>query len=76
MKQFKRIAGLLVLIATLAAFAHYVNTHPEMWWQLQDTNPWLLVRLFFLYALTIVVLVFVYDTTRLAIVKWRIEISK
>jgi uncharacterized membrane protein YbhN (UPF0104 family) len=63
MKQFKRIAGILVLVGTLAVFANYLHGHPELWWQLQNLKPSLLVLLFFLYACTIGVLVLVYDTT-------------
>lgn len=68
----RKIAAIIVLPVTVAAFVFYFQNNPEVQRQLQDTSTYLLVSLFGLYLLTIVALAFVtYSTLRLCKIRAR-----
>lgn len=48
-KKLKIVLGVLILVATFAAFGRYVATHPELVQKLGDTNPLLIIVLTALY---------------------------
>jgi len=49
-RHLKTILGFVILIATLAVFAHYLQGHPEIIRQLKSTEPRLLAVLLVAYA--------------------------
>lgn len=50
-KHLKSILGLVVVVATIAAFIWYISNHPELIDQLKDVKPWTLAALLLLYAI-------------------------
>jgi uncharacterized membrane protein YbhN (UPF0104 family) len=56
-KKLKLALGFVILAATIAAFAHYLTTHPEIVRQLGDTDPLLAAGLLGLYILWFLALV-------------------
>lgn len=61
MKRTKQILGLVVIVVTLVIFGHYWQSHPKLWWQLQNVNPLLILGLLGLYCLVITALTLAYD---------------
>ena len=63
---WRRLAGILVLIATLVIFVNYFAKHPAVGHQLRNTSPGLLAGLIGLYLLSIAFLgVVTYATLRI-----------
>jgi uncharacterized membrane protein YbhN (UPF0104 family) len=58
-KNFKIILGFLILAATIAAFARYAATHPELFRKLRDINPALVGLLIAFYVVWFFALVII-----------------
>jgi uncharacterized membrane protein YbhN (UPF0104 family) len=56
-KQFKLGLAILILLATVGAFIHYIQGHPAVFDKLQQTNPWLMIIIVVGYLLFFAMLV-------------------
>jgi uncharacterized membrane protein YbhN (UPF0104 family) len=63
LKRFRRFAGPVVILATVAFFVYFFATHQKVRDTLAQTNPWVLLEIGVLYGLFILCLVWVYDVT-------------
>lgn len=57
--KFKRIAAILVIFLTFAAFVIYFIANPAIWHELKQTPPSVLLKIFAMYSLSIVALTLV-----------------
>lgn len=62
-KRFRTVAAILVLLATAIVFIRFFYQHPAYLRQVAHINPWLLLLIIFLYGLSILILLFIYDAT-------------